>query len=267
MQRHVSTHLAFRTVASTSVAIAIAAARNPGYDSFAETLNVQVDGVLTETRELTDLHGGRFHTLRLADPARVSIEYTAEVTGMAAPEPVEEMDLIRYVRPSRYCESDRLLPTSYAEFAGLEGIGLLNGVRRWVNEALSYVGGSSRPTDGAVETLLSRQGVCRDYAHLVISLLRAKDVPARLAAVYAPGLSPMDFHAVAEAYVDGAWYIVDATSLAPRSSMLRIATGRDGSDTAFLSTVGGRLQLEEFVVSTVVDKLPTDDGVQLTELR
>ena len=64
--------------------------------------------------------------------------------------------------------------------------------------------GSSLPTDGAVQTLLARKGVCRDYAHLVIALLRALDVPARLVSVYAPGLSPMDFHAVAEANLDGA---------------------------------------------------------------
>lgn len=267
MQRNVSTQLEFSTVPATSVAIAIGAAKNPGYDSFTESLNVVVNGVSTQAPELTEFHGGRFWTLDLADASRVTIDYTASIAGMAAPEPVNSMDLIRYVRPSRYCESDRLLPTSYAEFSGLDGIELLNGVRRWVNEQLSYVSGSSRPTDGSVQTLLARQGVCRDYAHLVISLLRAKDVPARLAAVYAPGLSPMDFHAVAEAYVEGAWFIVDATGLAPRSSMVRIATGRDGSDTAFLSTVGGRLHLERFMVGAVVDSLPMDDAVQLTELR
>ena len=103
------------------------------------------------------------------------------------------MELIRYVRPSRYAESDRLLPTAYAEFGGLQGEELLHAVRNWVFSELRYVSGSSRGTDGAVETLLNRRGVCRDFAHLAIALLRSKNVPARLAAVYAPGPDPDGF--------------------------------------------------------------------------
>ncbi|NUP75585.1 MAG: transglutaminase family protein, partial [Sinomonas sp.] len=184
-----------------------------------------------------------------------------------APEAVDEMDLIRYVRPSRYAESDRLLPTSYGQFGNLSGGDLVVAVRKWVHEQLSYVSGSSRGTDGAVETLLHRRGVCRDYAHLAIALLRAKDVPARLTAVYAPGLRPMDFHAVAEAYVDGAWHVIDPTGLAPRAGMLRITVGRDSSDTAFLSTVGGSLVLRRLAVTAESDTvLPDDDPRALTVL-
>jgi transglutaminase-like putative cysteine protease len=115
--------------------------------------------------------------------------------------------------------------------------------------------------------MLQRHGVCRDYAHLVIALLRGLDVPARLAAVYAPGLDPMDFHAVAEAVVDGQWRVVDATLLAPRSSLVRIATGRDAADTAFLSTYGGAADLLEYGVTAIIDGyLPTDDVTQLVSL-
>src|SRR6202034_389044 len=106
---------------------------------------------------------------------------------------------------------------------------------------------------GAVETLLLRQGVCRDYAHLVVALLRALDVPARLTAVYAPGLQTMDFHAVAEALVDHQWRVVDATLLAPRASLIRIATGRDAADTAFMSSYGGAVELIETQVTAVSD--------------
>ncbi|HSN37083.1 MAG TPA: transglutaminase family protein, partial [Arthrobacter sp.] len=184
------------------------------------------------------------------------------------PEEPGMMDLIRYVRPSRYAESDLLLPTAYAEFGGLHGSELLHAVRNWVFNELRYISGSSRGTDGAVETLLQRRGVCRDFAHLAISLLRAKDVPARLAAVYAPGLSPMDFHAVAEAHINGAWHIIDPTGLAPRESMLRITAGRDSSDTAFLSTVGGSLSLTQLQVTAVVDgDLPDEDPAKLVSLQ
>ncbi|WP_341769303.1 transglutaminase-like domain-containing protein, partial [Enterobacter hormaechei] len=96
-------------------------------------------------------------------------------------------------------------------------------------------------TDSAVTTLMTGQGVCRDYAHVVISLLRAMDVPARYAACYAPGLNPMDFHAVAEAYLEGSWYVIDATRLANRHSLVRISTGRDAADCAFLSYHGANV--------------------------
>jgi transglutaminase-like putative cysteine protease len=130
------------------------------------------------------------------------------------------------------------------------------------------VPGSSRPTDGAVETLLAGVGVCRDYAHLTIAVLRALDVPARLVAVYAPGCAPMDFHAVVEAAVDDRWYVVDPTGLAPRSALLRISTGRDAADTAFLTNHGGSVQLRGSVVTAVVDgDLPVDRVEELMVLR
>lgn len=268
MERTVAAHLVFKTVAETKVALAIAVARNPGYTSFDETLSVTTGGEQVTVRELSDHHGGRFHYMEFAEPTEVTVDYAATVTGFAEPEETSLMELIRYVRPSRYAESDRLLPTSYAEFGGLQGEELLSAVRKWVNGELRYVSGSSRGTDGAVETLLNRRGVCRDYAHLAISLLRAKNVPARLAAVYAPGLSPMDFHAVAEAHINGAWHIIDPTGLAPRDSMLRITAGRDSSDTAFLSTVGGSLSLKEMkVVATVNGELPAEDPDKLAVIH
>lgn len=259
MQRTVGAQLSFTSAAQTKLAMAIAVARHPGYTSFEEELLVTADGAEVEPRELLDGHGGRFHVLELSEPAHVEVAYTAHVEGTSEPEPVDEIELIRYVRPSRYAESDRLLPTSYAEFGTLRGLELVQAVRDWVNRQLAYVSGSSRGTDGAVETLLHRRGVCRDFAHLAIALLRAKDVPARLAAVYAPGLTPMDFHAVAEAYVDGAWHVIDPTGLAPRASMVRITAGRDSADTAFLSTVGGRIVLKKLTVTAVADELPFED--------
>ncbi|WP_445154026.1 transglutaminase-like domain-containing protein [Arthrobacter sp. Hor0625] len=268
MERIVTARLAFKTVANTRVAMAVAVARNPGYSGFEETLSVTAEGADVPLTELADHHGGRFHYMEFAEPTEVVVDYGATVTGFAAPEEPGLMELIRYVRPSRYAESDRLLPTAYAEFGGLAGAELLHAVRDWVFSELRYVSGSSRGTDGAVETLLHRRGVCRDFAHLAISLLRSKNIPARLAAVYAPGLSPMDFHAVAEAHVDGAWHVIDPTGLAPRASMLRITAGRDSSDTAFLSTVGGSLSLRELkVTATVTGELPAEDPAELVTIR
>ena len=170
------------------------------------------------------------------------------------------------MRPSRYCESDRLAPVARAEFAGLHGHELLATITDWVGARLTYVSGSSRPTDGAVATYLAREGVCRDFAHLVVAFLRACDVPARVVSVYAPGVDPMDFHAVAEAHVDGAWHVVDATRLAPRTSMVRIATGRDAADIAFMTVSGGMVELNEIEVFAVAQPdLPIDDGIELVQ--
>jgi transglutaminase-like putative cysteine protease len=231
-----------------------------------ETLQISSGSEPVVPHEVPGRHGTRLHRLT-GRPGPMVIDYAAEVTGQAEPSSVEELDIIEYRRPSRYCESDTLFPTARSEFAGIQGKELLDAVSSWVGDRLTYVPGASQPTDGAVATLLARAGVCRDYAHLVVALLRSLDVPARLASVYAPGLFPMDFHAVAEAYVDGAWQTVDATALAPRSSLVRIATGQDASETAFLTQHGAAVDLRWMAVTAVVDELPSDDLTQFVQLR
>ena len=223
-----------------------------------ESLEVSIAGRAVEGRWVTAEHGTRIHVVD-AMPGVMVLDYSAQVTGPGARQVTTEADLLRYLRPSRYCESDSLAPTARAEFYGLSGAELLPAVSSWVGTRLTYVPGSSLPTDGAVRTLLARQGVCRDYAHLVVALLRALHVPARVVGVYAPALDPMDFHAVAEAHIEGDWYVVDATTLAPRGTLLRVATGRDASDTAFLSAYGGVVDLLSLEVSAVADTLPEDD--------
>ncbi len=232
-----------------------------------ETLRVALDGAAVEPVEVVVPGQGRLHRLDVG-VGRLEVDYDATVTGHAGAEWATAADVLTYLRPSRYAESDRLAAVAFAEFRGVEGpVDLLAAVSSWVGTRLSYVAGSSGPTDGAVDTLLSRQGVCRDYAHLVIALLRALDVPARLSAVYAPGLEPMDFHAVAEAVVDDQWRVVDATLLAPRSTLVRIATGRDATDTAFVSTYRGLVELVETEVTATVDgDLPSDDPRTLVTL-
>ena len=214
-------------------------------------------------------HGGRLQQADIG-PGRVVVDYAATVEQARASRtpPADDLELLTYLRPSRYAEADRLAATAVAEFGGItDHADLLAAVSSWVGCRLAYVPGSSGGTDGAVDTLLKGEGVCRDYAHLVVGLLRALDVPARVAAVYAPGLEPMDFHAVAEAHVEGGWHVVDATTLAPRSSLLRIATGRDAADTAFLTSFGGGLVLDSCVVTAVVDgELPRDDTRSLVQL-
>jgi transglutaminase-like putative cysteine protease len=264
MLRNVSCRMEIDISGRTNMVFSLAVAE--GAQLASERLDIMLDGVRIEPNELVDRHGSRLHQL-ISSAGRMTVDYAAEVQGQAPAAPVDELDLVVYLRPSRYCESDTLTPTARSEFFGLSGTELLTAVGNWVQSRLYYVPGSSRVTDGAVGTLLARQGVCRDYAHLVIALLRGIDVPARMAAVYAPGLSPMDFHAVAEAWVDGTWHIVDATGLAPRQSLVRISTGRDAADTAFLTNHWADLTLLDLQVLAIVDDLPRDEPSMLAQLR
>jgi transglutaminase-like putative cysteine protease len=263
MQRTVTSHLDLTLDGPSKLVFSVAVAA--GVPLADEELVLLADGAPVTPTELVDGHGSRLHVLQTS-AQQVTLDYRAVADGQAAPPAVDELDLVTYVRPSRYCESDTLGPTAAGEFAGLAEGELLTAVADWVGDHLTYAAGSSLPTDGAVRTLLGRQGVCRDFAHLSTALLRALNVPARLAAVFAPGLSPMEYHAVCEAYVDGGWCVVDATHLAPRQSLLRVSTGRDAADTAFLTNLGGRVTLTGLEVTATVDELPVDDGRQRLQL-
>jgi len=270
LRRRVGAHLVVQVNEPVRLTVQIAASRATAAH-VDERIYATCDGRPGMLSEIT-LDGGRVHVCQ-PPPGRLEIAYDAVLNdtldGAAADAIVGEAERIVYRRPSRYAESDRLAPMAHAEFAGITAPGdLLPAVSSWVGSRLSYVPGSSGPTEGAVDTMLKRQGVCRDYAHLVIALLRALDVPARLAAVYAPGLDPMDFHAVAEAAVDNSWRVVDATLLAPRSSLVRISTGRDAADTAFLSSYGGQATLLDSQVTATIDgPLPADDITELVSIR
>jgi transglutaminase-like putative cysteine protease len=263
MQRDVSAHIALSVTEPADLVFSVAVAA--GYDA-TEDLRVTVDGTPVSVDEIPDAHGGRLHRVRAGRGALV-LDYAATVRGRAEVPESDAADPIRYLRPSRYAESDALGAVAGADFGAVrDPAGLVAAVSSWVGTHLLYIPGASLPTDGAVRTLLARQGVCRDYAHLTAALLRARNVPARTVSVYAPGLSPMDFHAVTEAWVDGAWVVVDATTLAPRETLVRIATGRDAADTAFLSVLSGRADLDDITVTAVADELPSDDVTRLVGL-
>lgn len=266
MERTVSAHLECDVTEPIDLVLSVAVAEGPHRRD--ESLTVTVDGEPVGVTEIVDDHGTRLHVADAVPVGALIVDYAATVTSIADPADVRPIDLVRYLRPSRYCESDKLSPVAHAEFGSLSGPQLLSAVSSWVGTHLGYVPGSSRPIDGAVATLLARQGVCRDFAHLVVAFLRACDVPARVVSVYAPGLSPMDFHAVAEAYVDGRWSIIDATCLAPRSTMVRIATGRDAADTAFMTSNRGQVTVTGMEVVAYTDEpLAFDDLTHLTPLR
>lgn len=266
MKRQVGATLRVTVTDPTALEFQIAVAALPGLQ-IDESLTVTLDGKPVAVREIAGEHGTRIHTADVG-VGDLQVTYEATVTGRAEPIAVRDLDVSTYLRPSRYAEADKFFGFAATEFGQFtNSVTLLEKVSSWVGTRLKYVPGSSDPIDGATDTLLAGAGVCRDYAHLVVALLRAVNVPARLVAVYAPGCDPMDFHAVAEALIDGQWQVVDATCLAPRQTMLRIATGRDAADTAFLDNHRGSIELTESVITAVtVDPLPRDSVEDLVAL-
>ncbi|GAB2445480.1 transglutaminase-like domain-containing protein [Nocardia tengchongensis] len=267
MKREVSTALDITVQADSVLEFQVAVAHQSGVDLI-ESTEFILDGRPLWPREITGPHGTRIHVVNCPE-GRLEARYRATALGSATPEPASGYDLAMYLRPSRFAESDKLLGFAATEFGcGIDDPTVPERISAWVRRRICYLPGSSDPVDGAVETLLSGAGVCRDFTHLVVALLRAVGVPARVAAVYAPGCTPMDFHSVAEAYVSGRWLAFDPTCLAPRSSLLRIATGRDASDIAFLANHGGDITLTGMTVNATVEgTLPIDDLRQPTAIR
>ena len=117
----------------------------------------------------------------------------------------------------------------------------MNAICNWIHDHLTYQPGSSDEQTTADESLLRRAGVCRDFAHLGTAFCRALGIPARFVSCYAHGLVPCDFHAVFEAYLDGRWWLFDATRQANLDGLVRIGVGRDAAEIAF-STPYGNMQ-------------------------
>ncbi len=270
MLRNVGCEFRFEVAEASLFALQVAPATSAGA-IVEERLEITSDGgpVLTPVAEIAADHGGRIHLVS-APPGTLSFTYAAVLRAHPpspfAPGGVDtfaSLDAIVALRQSRYCPSDALAGFATTEFVGSvsdtpDDVALR--VASWVFERFAYSAGSSGPLDTAVDTLLSGSGVCRDFAHLTIALCRALGVPARLAAVYAPGLSPMDFHAVVEILTPAGWRVLDPTRLAPRGALVRISTGRDAADTTFATTLRGTAELVASRVFASSDgDLPADD--------
>jgi hypothetical protein len=284
--RVISCDLAFVVAEPAEVVLQVAASRSAG-EMIDQRLDAQVDGepCLSSTEEVQhDPHGAIMQVLQ-ARTGYLTVGYRAQIRaperrrrepgtqaiespGSGRPESAFAYEQQVYLRPSRYCPSDHLVGFAVAEFGSGGGVqARVGAITDWIRGRVGYVPGSSSVHDSAEDTLLTGMGSCRDFAHLGVALCRATGIPARFAAVYAPGLCPMDFHAVFEAYEDGRWYVHDATGLAPRPSLVRIVTGRDAADTAFASVTRGIATLVRVEVSaTSGSSLPLDDHSEKIEL-
>lgn len=157
-------------------------------------------------------------------------------------------ETLPFLRPSRYCESDRLMRFAYQSFGKLApGYGRVNAMCNWIYANIEYLGGSSSSQTSASDILVQRAGVCRDFAHLGIAFCRALNIPARFVSGYSNGLVPQDFHAYFEAYLGDRWYVFDATRAARQNALVRIGIGRDAADVSF-ATIFGQAEMHTISV-------------------
>jgi len=271
-RRVVSCTLGFDVIEPAEIVLQLVAARSAGGVA-EERLDVDSGGTPWAVPvEVAGPHGARIHVIE-APRGRLTVDYRAEIEVVPVPaggtrEPDAPLARLTYLRPSRYCPSDHLVGFAVAEFAAGPTVrDRVQAIAEWIRGRVSYVAGSSSVHDSAEDTLLTGVGTCRDFAHLGIALCRAIGIPARFASVYAPGLTPMDFHAVFETLDDGRWTTHDATDLAPRTSLVRIATGRDAADAAFASINRGIASFDHLeVTATVAGDLPADDRRSSVEM-
>jgi transglutaminase-like putative cysteine protease len=143
-----------------------------------------------------------------------------------------------------------------------QGYSRVQAICDWVRTHVDFVSGASDGNTSAIDTLVTKQGVCRDFAHLMIALCRAVNIPARFATGMdygaAPELGPPDFHAYVEAYVGNRWYLFDPSGTAIPMGFIRLATGRDAADAAFAS-IFGSVEWKTPIVS--IEAIPGEDGV------
>jgi transglutaminase-like putative cysteine protease len=210
---------------------------------------------LIAARSYVDSYGNRCRRMTLP-PGDVRVRYEAEALTDLGPEPEypgarqhEVADLpdevLHFTLPSRYCESDLLADTAWQLFGGLEGGWTrTQAINDWVHDNLAFEHQSSDSTTTATDVFRRRRGVCRDFAHLAITFLRALNIPARYCYGYLPDIDvppldePMDFVSWLEAYLGGAWHTFDPRNNVRRTGRVLVGRGRDAVDVAMVTSYG-----------------------------
>lgn len=238
--------------APAPVLMQIGAADEPGQRVIETSCNAS-----PEVTQSVSGHDGLGKRLWLEPEHRFTASYTATVEIDRAPVALADLaadtltalpgEVVEYLFPSRYCPVDTMHASAVDLFGHLSGGAIVEAVRDWIATHLSYVPGASHGGTTALDTFHAREGVCRDYAHLLIALVRGFGIPARMVSAYSPDVDPQDFHALAQVWLAGAWHLVDATGMADPATTAIIGVGRDAADIAFL-TIFGAATLNEQVV-------------------
>ncbi len=247
MRFHISGHLEYAITFPSTLILNIHAQRSASQTILEEQFTVEpyikVEEFLSENGEnrFIRLNTGKKKELRITYDAKVEVTHELIPSSQIDQMPVAQLDrrVIPYLFPSRYCQSDKLSRLAWDHFGSIANpYEKVVAIVDWIHDNVEYVRGSTNSETSAYDTVTQRTGVCRDFAHLGISLCRALNIPARYFTGYAYQLDPPDFHACFEAYIGGRWMIFDATRLASLNAVVRIATGRDAADAAVASIFG-----------------------------
>jgi len=229
---------------------------NPRFDEARPIRQEKLDfGTATKSETFTDSDGNVAYRVILATglneiqhDALVEVPTSSDKSepfGDAPSVATLEPAFLRYLLPSRYCDSDRLFVFAREKFGHFYDAGeRVQAISDWVHTNIEYRFGSGRPDISAAQIIDRGYGVCRDFAHCTIALCRALNLPARYVTGHLPDIghvdpgSPMDFHAYSEVYLGGRWHVFDARYNEPRIGRIKIAHGLDAVECAFASVYG-----------------------------
>ncbi len=247
----ISAQFSFSTEEPTDILLQFEAAAIP------EQQLLSADTTMSETEHCARVAAGDGigERIWLRVDGRFDVAYRAEVELQRLLSPISQLDrvephnlsaeAVKYLFDSRYCQADRMQSFVQDEFGDIEGGARIIAMHDWIAENFTYTPGSSNASTTAVDSFIERHGVCRDYAHVMVTLARASGIPARYVSCFAPQVTPPDFHAVAEVFLSdpttpggGAWYLVDATGMANAEYIVKIGVGRDAADVSFMTSFG-----------------------------
>ena len=243
----------------------IHAAITPSQHVLAESLSL---GQQVQTAMYTDPDSGNRYLRLRADPGQLTVRYdaTVDITHHFEPParigevPIERLppEVLPFIYPSRYCQSDRLRRFATREFGHLrQGYWRVQEIQDWVRQRTAFTIGSSNTGTSALDTLVDQAGVCRDFAHLMIALCRAVNIPARFVTGIDYGAAPEmglpDFHAYVEAFLGGRWYLFEPTGISFPTGLVRIGTGRDAADVSFATMFGSVKSFAPVISIVAVD--------------
>jgi len=251
MDLSITTHFAFELSEPTDVLLQFEAADTSGQRILASSTDLTSDHEATRVPAQDNL-GER---LWLRSEGLIEVDYSAkilvtrpspEIANLSAA-PLQTMpgETTQYLFDSRYCQAEQFQSFVSETFPHGSAGERIAAITKWIATNFTYQPGVSDTHTDARDSFIQRQGICRDYAHVLISLARASGIPARYVAGYAPQVDPPDFHAVAEVYLEdcegrgaGAWHLVDATGMADAAGFAKIGIGRDAADVSFLTSYG-----------------------------
>ena len=213
---------------------------------------VVVDPAVPWRVETEPHFGNRLLRLRASSPAlhlrymgNVEVEHYMAEPAHVVSTPIDELPphTLPFLWSSRYCQADQVQELAWREFGNMPpGFAQADAVCRWVRSQVEFRVGTSTVRTSALETLEQRMGVCRDFAHSTIAILRSLNYPARFVTGVDYGaeesLGPPDFHSYVEAWIGDRWWLFDPTGITPLTGLIRIGTGRDAADVAFATMFG-----------------------------